>query len=348
MELHQDVASLVQAAGMSEERASGILSRNVDPYTVIRRTKPGGGAREIHRPDDDILSLQRLLLKQLQKVHTPHPQAFAYVQGRSILDCARQHLDAAIAVRLDVRDFFHSVGERLIYRALLDGRDDRWFSVQVARLTTKPSISDLSWRQRRSGFLVESKCSTPGCNCGVSMRERRNYLGRAPEGNLPQGAPTSGLLSNLAFRHADQALYAWAAVNGFVYTRYSDDMYFSSRKQQTYDAVRDLISSTHTEVAKLGMGLNEKKTSVSRSGARRQVLGVLVDGAAPRLRSEYKRRVDAHIRGAERFGWAEHSAHCSFADVAALKSHVDGLISHAVHIEPIWGKDRESRWNAIA
>ena len=67
---------------------------------------------------------------------------------------------------------------------------------------------------------------------------QREYPGLGPsrEGLLPQGAPTSGAISNLVMRDAeDDALYAVASRLGLRYTRYSDDLYFSARSDVPSD-----------------------------------------------------------------------------------------------------------------
>jgi RNA-directed DNA polymerase len=47
--------------------------------------------------------------------------------------------------------------------------------------------------------------------------------------NLPQGAPTSTHLSNLVFQDTDHKLIEFCKVNGLTYTRYIDDLTFSSQ-----------------------------------------------------------------------------------------------------------------------
>jgi len=49
------------------------------------------------------------------------------------------------------------------------------------------------------------------------------------DGCLPQGAPTSPILSNLLCRKLDSRLFRWAQENGYTYTRYADDLTLSTK-----------------------------------------------------------------------------------------------------------------------
>lgn len=53
------------------------------------------------------------------------------------------------------------------------------------------------------------------------------------KGRLPMGSPTSPVLSNLVFQREDEVLSHWAGENGWLYTRYADDLSFSSKKEIT-------------------------------------------------------------------------------------------------------------------
>ena len=47
-------------------------------------------------------------------------------------------------------------------------------------------------------------------------------------GVLPQGAPTSPMLSNLVAKNLDEDLYEYSQNNNFIYSRYADDLTFSA------------------------------------------------------------------------------------------------------------------------
>jgi RNA-directed DNA polymerase len=58
------------------------------------------------------------------------------------------------------------------------------------------------------------------------------------EGFLPQGAPSSPMLSNLVMKRIDERLTRLAASRSFSYTRYADDLAFSTKMEQTLQTMK--------------------------------------------------------------------------------------------------------------
>ncbi|MFE7747917.1 hypothetical protein [Streptomyces sp. NPDC057428] len=148
-------------------------------------------------------------------------------------------------------------------------------------------------------------------------------------------------------RDVDDVVTHLAESLGLRYTRYSDDMYFSSRRLVRHEKVDRLLVGVKKALTPLGMRLNAKKTYVARPGARRSVLGILVDGPTPRLTREYKRRITKHVRGAASFGIEQHSRHQEFKGLAELDAHVTGLLSFAHMVEPGWAEKQLADWKRL-
>jgi RNA-directed DNA polymerase len=105
-------------------------------------------------------------------------------------------------------------------------------------------------------------------------------------GHLPQGAPTSPRIANLVARELDAALMVVAESHGLTYTRYADDLTFSTHQHNlNRSAVRDVIGKVCSAIAANGFTPNTAKTTVSPPGTRKIVLGLLVDRDKPRLRA---------------------------------------------------------------
>jgi len=64
------------------------------------------------------------------------------------------------------------------------------------------------------------------------------------------------------------------------------------------------------------------------------VLGLLVDGEAPRLPRDFRAKMRQHIYYLQLYGPAEHARRRNFAAVAGLRHHVEGLVAFARGIDP--------------
>lgn len=352
-----------------------VVSGSIHPYTEHRILKRRGGLRTLHAPIPRLSEIQQEILARLETLPVgfqPHPAAFAYRRGHSVVDCAAVHLRAHTVIRLDIADFFGSIRERHVHAALKDAwtrptereyliglvkgdngrrkiglrRVGRTLDTYItARLVTvSPPGLNQTWPNRGTGRRSVYLEAT-----GQEFFVRRPSLvyQHTHEGFLPQGAPTSGYLSNIVMRNVDEVVTHQAESLGLRYTRYSDDMYFSSRELVHHDDVDRLVAGVKKALEPLGMRLNAKKTYVARPGARRSVLGILVDGPAPRLTREYKRRITKHVRGAASFGIEQHRRHQKFEDLAELDAHVTGLLSFAHMVEPGWAEKQLTNWKRL-
>ncbi|OKK14063.1 reverse transcriptase family protein [Streptomyces sp. CB02400] len=352
-----------------------VVSGSIHPYTEHRIPKRSGGLRTLHAPIPRLAGIQQEILARLETLPAgfqPHPAAFAYRRGRSVVDCAAVHLRAHTVIRLDIADFFGSIRERHIHATLKDARmrpTGHEYRVGLVKggngrrriglrrigrtldtytttrlVTVSPPGPNQTWPNRGTGWRSVYLEAT-----GQEFSVRRPSLvhQHTREGFLPQGAPTSGYLSNIVMREVDAVVTHQAESLGLRYTRYSDDMYFSSRGLVHHDDVDRLVAGVKKALEPLGMRLNAKKTYVARPGARRSVLGILVDGPAPRLTREYKRRVTKHVRGAASFGIEQHRRHQDFKDLAELDAHVTGLLSFAHMVEPGWAGRQLADWKRL-
>jgi len=93
------------------------------------------------------------------------------------------------------------------------------------------------------------------------------------KGRLPQGAPTSPVVSNLVCRRMDRRFGGLAEKMQFSYSRYADDLIFSSNDRNFPRLVplfREIIQSE-------GFTMNEKKLAVMKKGGRQMVTGIVVN-----------------------------------------------------------------------
>lgn len=122
---------------------------------------------------------------------------------------------------------------------------------------------------------------------------------------LPQGAPSSPLISNLIAHRLDKQLTLLAKRLRCQYSRYADDLTFSSRSPDVPSA---LVTDPRVGRVEVGPGLraaihgngfeiNQEKCWISRSWQRRIVTGIQVDTQV-RVPSRYYRNLRAAVRQA--------------------------------------------------
>ncbi len=110
------------------------------------------------------------------------------------------------------------------------------------------------------------------------------------DGRLPQGAPTSPALSNLVALNLDRRLDGLRRKMKFRYTRYADDLTFSSN----HPRLPALLPFFKQIIREEGFAVNERKVRVMRAGARQEVTGVVVN-EQPNLPREQRRRLRAAV-----------------------------------------------------
>ena len=148
------------------------------------------------------------------------------------------------------------------------------------------------------------------------------------KGQLPQGAPTSPIVSNMLCGQLDSQLTGLAKANKCDYTRYADDITFSG------DRISIKFIQIVEEIVKdEGFILNKEKTKLCRSRGKRVVTGLSVSGTKLRLPHEYKHKLRQDIYFITRFGILSHSAKRKIRDPFYLDS-IYGKLMYWKKIEP--------------
>lgn len=313
------LAHLAHLTGIKYSYLREIVERKTDPYKPFRIGKRKGGVRLISAPEPLLLALQRWVARNILNNIEAHDASCAYAPKSSPAKCARRHLGAVWLIKVDIHDFFESITERAAWRVFRSAGYQPLVSLELARLCTRhphgaAALDDKWYLKKPDRYSIKPY--------------RTRFLG-----HLPQGAPTSPMLANLASFRLDKALQALADRYGMVYTRYSDDIAFSTGAAFDRKRAGQLILDVERLFAAFGHTLHRKKISVAPPGARKIVLGLLVHGTALRLSGPYRRKLADHVRGVERFGLRGHKEHCHFASLWGMVRHIQGLLSYAESVE---------------
>ncbi len=218
-------------------------------YQRFALPKKTGGVRVISAPMPRLKRLQYWVLDNVLQPLALTDAAHGFVTGRSIVTNAQPHVGQAVVINLDLQDFFPTVS----YPRIQGVFAQLGYNAEVAS-------------------LLALLCSEPRTQT-VAMDGQTYHLNET-ERFLPQGAPTSPMLSNLICRQLDKRLQGLAQKYGFVYTRYADDLTFSSAATQH---ISTLLHWVNTIVVEEGFTVHPNKTHVMRRSSRQEVTGIVVN-----------------------------------------------------------------------
>ena len=209
-------------------------------YHALKIPKSNGSLRELHAPAAKLKTVQKWIAQHILHKRKPHQYATAYFPGSRLIDNANPHVGRKLVVRLDLKNFFPSIGFAHVRRV----------------------FTDLGYTYSVSRLLANLCCH---------------------EGRLVQGAPSSPALSNLVAHRLDaritgikRAQAAKTKEEGrwkFYYSRYADDLIFSSDEEK----LLGILPLVRQIVQEEGFQINEDKTRIMRSGRQQQVTGIVVN-----------------------------------------------------------------------
>jgi RNA-directed DNA polymerase len=248
-------------------------------YRWIR--KKNGGLRLIESPKERLRGIQRHLLHAVLDRIPVHDSAHGFVRGRSALSFAASHTNADVVVRLDIANFFGSIGAGRVYGVFRTAGYPESVAHTLTGLTTN-SMPSAVWREApqraRDDFLLGKRLETS---------------------HLPQGSPTSPALANLCSHGLDRRLTGLAASFGVRYSRYADDLVISGSLRRP--SVARVISLATDIAEEEGFMVKPAKTLVMGQGHRQRLVGMVVN-AKPNLEREAYEILRATLHNASRHG----------------------------------------------
>jgi hypothetical protein len=307
----------------SRERAT--VREPLRHYRYHWVAKASGSLRLIEAPKPRLKQVQRKLLADVVQHIPPHESAHGFRTGRSVATFVAPHVGQTIVLKMDLRDFFVSItSARVVSLFLTTG-----YPEAVARLLTGLCTNTVPldvWSQ--SAGLGPEPLHSP-----EKWFSRRRY--RQP--HLPQGAPTSPALANLAAYRLDARLTGLAQAAEARYTRYADDLLFSGGEAFARSIRRFPIHVAAIALEE-GFAVQHRKTRVMRQGVQQRAAGVVINQKVNIPRQEYE-SLKAIVCNCVRHG--PHGQ--NRAAVADFRAHLTGRIARVAQLNPEKGR-RLARW----
>lgn len=225
-----------------------------EPPIVI--PKKNGGERVIHAPKKELKFLQKKLSNVLwecylesiesksKEINFKTPSlSHAFEKGKSIITNTQMHRNKKYILNIDLKNFFDSFNFGRV----------RGFFIKDRDFAVSPEIATV---------IAQIACY---------------------QGKLPQGSPSSPIITNLITRILDYRIVKIAKKYRFTYSRYADDMTFSTNRELNSNKLRATkeFENFKTELKKVitssGFEINPKKTRLSNNMQRQEVTGLIVN-----------------------------------------------------------------------
>lgn len=213
-------------------------------FRTFHIRKKSGGLREIKAPCrqlDVMLTCVNILLKS---IYEPSEVAMGFTSGRSVLNNAQVHVGHNYVFNIDLKDFFPSIPQARV-----------WKRLQLAPFNFSQEIAN----------ILAGLCCSYDANVNANV--------------LPQGSPASPLLTNAICDKLDRRMKGVAKRFGLHYSRYADDMTFSSM-HNVYQERSEFRMEIQRIISEQGFHMNESKTRLHKTGYRQEVTGLTVNAIA--------------------------------------------------------------------
>lgn len=206
-------------------------------YKSFDLNKKNGGVRHINAPTGELLRIQKKISKILQASIKTNNISHGFNIGKSIYSNAYVHHNKRYVLNLDLEDFFDSV--------------------HFGRVR---------------GFFIKNNNFKCNENIATILAQLTCYNGK-----LPQGAPSSPVLTNLICNIMDYHILKISKKYKLNYTRYADDMTFSTNDKNFLELYNQFMADITVEVNKSGFKINDKKTRLQYKDSRQEVTGLIVN-----------------------------------------------------------------------
>ncbi len=230
-------------------------------YKVYEIPKRTSGTRTIAQPIPELKKYQRFVISILND-HLPiHECCMAYVKGRDIKQNAQIHSKNSFVLKMDFMDFFNSITPILFWKVCEKQEIEfDWLDKDILEkiLFWKPS--------KYSKKLV-----------------------------LSIGAPSSPLISNFLMYAFDTELNDFCKKNRIIYTRYADDLTFSTNISGSLFLIPDLVREVLSKLYDQKIKINQFKTVFSSKKHNRHVTGLTINNEGKLSIGREKKRYIKHL-----------------------------------------------------
>lgn len=284
------ISVLTGELAVSEQEILSILlgaSKKYKVYSIPKRTH---GIRLIAQPTKKVKVLQRAYVDMMN--FPIHSNSVAYRKGYSIKDNAQFHASNPYLLKMDLSNFFNSITPKIFW--------GMWQKLwDLPEPLEKHLIENLLFWNIDKGSSISRLV-------------------------LSVGAPSSPIISNFCLHEFDELITKHCISRDIYYTRYADDMTFSTKKRNVLFEIPSFVKSLLYEVFGSSISVNYNKTVFSSRAHNRHVTGITLTNDGEISLGRERKRYIKHLVNEYRYNKLNSE------DFNYLK----GILSFSKHIEP--------------
>ena len=277
----------------------------ISHYIRFKIPKKTGGERLISAPMPKLKQAQYWILANILEKLPIHESVHGFRRDRSIVTNAQPHVGADVIINFDLQDFFPSVSYKRVKGLFRSFGYSETAATIFGLLCTEAELEEVE---------------LDGKTYYVALGDR----------HLPQGSPASPAITNILCRRLDKRLTQMAQQWGFVYTRYADDLSFSTTADNP--RICNILKNTDSIVRHEGFQINQAKTRISRKSCQQEVTGIVVNDKLNIDRKTLK-RFRATLHQIE----ANGIANTSWGNGDDIMSSIQGFANFVAMVNPVKG-----------
>lgn len=218
-------------------------------YKTFNIPKKTEGFRKIYAPVKPLKNILKSLNLIFHCIYTSHEDAHGFSKNKSVITNAKKHLNKNYIYNIDLKDYFPNIKQARVWR----------------RLQLEPFNLNGEERIKIANLISNLVCYQ------VKNENKKNFL--------PQGFPTSPLISNAISEKLDMKLRRLSKKYNIKYSRYADDITFSSNKNifKKNKNEKGFIHELQKIIEKENFEVNESKIRLQKKDVRQEVSGIIVN-----------------------------------------------------------------------
>ncbi|MHA2028561.1 MAG: reverse transcriptase family protein [Candidatus Kariarchaeaceae archaeon] len=240
----------------------------INHYIDFEIPKGKKGVRQISKPKEKLASIQQIIKTKILDKITFSDAVFGFIPGKSHVINAREHVGRDFIINVDIDNFFPSTTYykvRSIFKNL-------GYSGQISSV-----LALLCTKQEAKRLKVNEKV----------------YFSFSDDRFLPQGACTSPILSNLALIKLDIQLINRSINLGYKYSRYVDDLTFSTNRP--ISNINQMLYMIRKTLEYHGYKANPSKTKLLGRNKSQNVTGMVINSGKSNVPRWWRRKLRAAV-----------------------------------------------------